>query len=216
MDKSLKDLLLEVWKNIIAYLPNVLGGLVLLLIGWVVGWVVKRVVIQLLVLLRFERLLTRFRSRSSLAKADIRYALYNFVGNVAFAIVFLVFLDLALGALKLVALSQLIETGVLFIPRFAGALAIFGIGFLIASRAAAAIHRALLKEKFPNHSLVARFAKSLIILFFSAMALVQLKIATVIVTIGFTALSVTLCIILLLIVIPLRSSLKEYFRPNDK
>jgi hypothetical protein len=216
MDKSLKDLLYDLWGTIVAYLPNVLAGLLLLLIGCLAGWVVKRVVIQLLALLRFERLLTRFRARSALAKADIRYALYNFIGNIAFAIVFLVFLDFALGALKLAALSKLIETGVLFIPRLTGALAIFGIGFLIAARSAAAIQHALMKEKFPNPALVSGFAKSLIILFFSAMALIELKIATIIVTIGFTALTVTLCIILLVIVLPLRESLRDLFKPDDK
>jgi hypothetical protein len=202
MDSNLKSLLYDLGQKIIGYLPNLLGGLFLLLLGWLIGWIVKRIVIQLLVILRFDRHFLRLRWRSSLTKADIRYALYNLVGNICF-------LNSALDALKLTILSKLIEQGVLFVPRLIVSLVIFGIGWLIAARTAKAVHHALIKEDVPSASLLSRFMKFIVILFFSAMALVELSIAREIVLIGFTALFVTLSVSAVLLLSRGRGSLKD-------
>jgi hypothetical protein len=209
MDKSLKSLFYDLGQRIIGYLPNLLGGLFLLLLGWLIAWIVKRIVIQLLVILRFDRHFLRLRWKSSLTKADIRYALYNLVGNICFFIVFLVFLNAALDAMKLTILSKLIEQGVLFVPRLVVALAIFGVGWFIAARTAKAVLHALLKEDVPSASLLARFMKFIIALFFSAMALVELSIAKEIVLIGFTALFLTLSVSAVLLLSRGRESLKN-------
>ena len=209
MDNNLKSLFYDLGQKIIVYLPNLLGGLFLLLLGWLIAWVVKRVVIQLLAVLRFDRHFLRLRWRSSLTKADIRYALYNLVGNICFFIVFLVFLNAALDAMKLSILSKLIEQGVLFVPRLIVALVIFGIGWFIAARTSKAVFHALIKEDVPSASLLARFMKFIVILFFSAMALVELSIAKEIVLIGFTALFLTLSVSAVLLLARGRGSLKD-------
>ena len=209
MDNNLESLFYDLGQKIIVYLPNLLGGLFLLLLGWLIAWVVKRVVIQLLAVLRFDRHFLRLRWRSSLTKADIRYALYNLVGNICFFIVFLVFLNAALDAMKLSILSKLIEQGVLFVPRLIVALVIFGIGWFIAARTSKAVLHALIKEDVPSASLLARFMKFIVILFFSAMALVELSIAKEIVLIGFTALFLTLSVSAVLLLARGRGSLKD-------
>jgi hypothetical protein len=209
MDNNLKSLFYDLGQKIIGYLPNLLGGLFLLLLGWLIAWIVKRIVIQLLVVLRVDRLFVRFRWKSSLTKADIRYALYSLIGNIFFFIVFLVFLNAALDAMKLTVLSRLIEQGVLFIPRLIVALVIFGIGWLIAARSSKAVLHALLKENVPSASLLARFMKFLTVLFFAAMALIELQIAKEIVLIGFAALFLTLSVSAVLLLSRGRGSLKD-------
>jgi len=216
MDKNFRDLIYDLGQKIIAYLPNLLGGLLLLLLGWLIAWVVKRIVIQLLVILRFDRLFVRFRWKSSLTKADIRYALYNLIGNIAFLIVFLIFLNSAMAAMKLTMLSKLIEQGVLFIPRLIVALVIFGIGWLIGSRSSNAVSHSLIKEGFPGASLFAKLFKVIIVLFFSAMALVELNIAKQIVLIGFGAFLLTLSVAAVLLIVESRESLKKFFSRDRK
>lgn len=215
MDKNFEDLFYNLWQKIIGYLPNLLAGILLLLVGWLIGWFVKRLVVQLLVILRFDRLLTRFRWKSALSKADIRYALYNFIGNAVFFVVFLIFLNSALDALNLLILSKLIEQGVLFIPRILIALLILGIGFLAASRTSSAVFNALIKENFPNYSLISRFVKFVIILFFAAMSLVELNLATEIVIIGFTTVMITLSLFTLLTAFAGKDSIKNFFKRDN-
>jgi len=194
MDKSIESPFFDFGQQIINYLPNLLAGILLLVAGWVVGWLVKRIIVQLLFVLRFERLFTRLRWRQALSKADIRYALFGFIGNIAFFIVFLIFLNSSLYAMKLTILSNLIERGVLFVPRLIVALIILGIGWIIAGRVANAVYIALIKENVQHYSLISRFTKSIIILFFSAMALAEIDIAIEIVIIGFTTVIISLSI----------------------
>jgi hypothetical protein len=192
MDRGIESPFFDFGQQIINYLPNLLAGILLLVAGWVVGWLVKRIIVQLLFVLRFERLFTRLRWRQALSKADIRYALFGFIGNIAFFIVFLIFLNSSLYAMKLTILSNLIERGVLFVPRLIVALIILGIGWIIAGRVANAVYIALIKENVQHYSLISRVTKFIIILFFSAMALAEIDIAIEIVIIGFTTVIISL------------------------
>ncbi len=195
MDNSIQGPFFDFGKEIIGYLPNLLGGFLLLAIGWFVGWLAKRIIIQLLVAFRLERLFTRVRWRQTLSKADIRYALFGFIGNIFFFVIFLIFLYTALDAMKLTVLSSLIQNGVLFIPKLIVALIIFGIGWIIAGRVSNSVYNALAKENVPNYSLISRFLRFAILLFFSAMALAEVEIALEIVIIGFTTIFITLAVL---------------------
>ena len=112
-------------QNIVDYFPNLIAGLLLIVIGVLAGWLIKRIVFQLCVILRIERLLGSFRWGGEFTKADIRHAFFRAIGNVVFFIVFLVFLNAALVAMKLSVLSNMIERSVNFIPRLIIALFIF-------------------------------------------------------------------------------------------
>jgi len=186
-------------QSIIDYLPSLLAGLILVGVGLLLGWIVKRVVFQLCVILRLERLLRAFRWGEQFSKADVRHALFNTIGNVAYFLVLLVFLNAALATMQLTVLSNLIERSVIIIPRLVIAMTIVGIGWVIARSVSLTVKKALTKEDIPRATLIARFTKSVLLLFFSAMALVELNIAREIVIIGFTVIIITLGIMSILI-----------------
>jgi hypothetical protein len=192
MGESLQTQFWEMGKEIIGYLPNLFAGILLVIIGWFLGWFLKRIVIRIAVLLRLERFLTRIRWGEDFSKGDVRYGFYNFIGNVAFFVIFIIFLDNAFRTWKLTVLSDLLEKGIYFLPRMILAITIFGIGWLIASWAAKSALKALRREDIPRASLIARLIKAVLIMFFSAMALVELNIAREIVIIGFATIFITL------------------------
>ncbi len=217
MDKNLESPFLDFGTQIINYLPSLLAGFVLLLVGWFVGWLAKRITIQLLIVLRFEKLFMRMQWRRALSKADIRYAVFNLIGNVVFFIVFLIFLNSALAAMKLTVLSTLIQQGVVFIPKLIIALLIMGLGWIIAARVSKSVYNALLKENLPHYSIISRFVKFVAVLFFSSMALVEIDIAPQIVIIGFTTIMITLGIILIAItVFSSKSSVNNFLNIVEK
>jgi Mechanosensitive ion channel, conserved TM helix len=217
MSIILQSPFIDLGQKILEYMPNLLAGLVLLVIGWIVGWIVKRIIVQLLNALKFERMFFRVRYRQAFSKGDIRFAIYNFVGNIFFFLIFLIFLNSALYAMKLTVLSQLIEKGVNFFPKLFISLIIFGMGWLIGNRVSIMIHTALIKENFPRQSLIARFVKFVIILFFSALALAELDIAIEIVIIGFTIIMLTLSAITIIsFFMGGKNSMNKYFDVSDK
>lgn len=195
MDRSLEGLLYRVGESAVGYLPNLLAGLILIALGLLLAWLAKRVTVQVCVVLHLDRILRRFRWGEGFSKADARYALFNWVGGTAAFVVCLVFFDAAFATMHLTVLSSLLERAVWFIPALAVALLIFGLGSIVAGRVAAAIQTALRREAFPRATLIARFSKLVLMLFFSAMALAQLDIARPIVIIGFTTIIVTLCLL---------------------
>jgi hypothetical protein len=187
-------------QNIVDYFPNLIAGLLLIVIGILAAWLIKRIVYQLCVIFRIERLLGSFRWGGEFSKADIRHALFRAVGNVAFFAIFLIFLNAALDAMKLSVLSNMIERSVNIIPRLIIALFIFGIGWILARGVATSIRRALFREGVPRASLIARFSNAVILLFFFAMALVELDIARIVVIIGFSVIIVTLALLTIILV----------------
>lgn len=199
MDTSLSSIFYGATEKIVAYLPNLVAGIVLLAVGWFLGWVIKRIVVRALAVLRFDRLFRRFKWGAGLSKADVRYAFFEFVGNIAFLIVFVVLLNASLVALQLSVLSDILQQGVMFLPKLLLAGLIFGLGWFIAGWIAGAVQKALTKEEIPRASLIGRFVKAMIILFVSAMALTELDIAREIVIIGFSATVITLCVLTIVI-----------------
>ncbi len=216
MDNSIEGPFFDFGKEIIGYLPNLLGGVLLLAIGWFAGWLAKRIIVQLLVAFRLEKLFTRVRWRQTLSKADIRYALFGFIGNIVFFVVFLIFLYTALDAMKLTVLSSLIQNGVLFIPKLIVAFLIFGIGWIIAGRVSSSVYIALAKENVPSYSLISRFLRFAILLFFAAMALAEIEIALEIVIIGFTTIFITLAVVAIVFAVTGgKSYINNFFKISD-
>ncbi len=199
MNTSLGGIFYGATEKIVAYLPNLVAGIVLFVVGWFLGWLVKRIVVQALVVLRFDRLFRRFKWGAGLARADVRYAFFEFIGNLAFIVVFLVLINASLEALQLTALSAILQQGVLFIPKLLLAGVIFGLGWFFAGWIAGTVQKALVKEEVPRATLIARFVKAMIILFISAMALTELDIAREIVIIGFSVTVITLGILTIVI-----------------
>jgi hypothetical protein len=192
METKVGDQFLGLADNIVAYLPSLLAGVILVLIGLVAGWIIKKILVQLSVLVRIDRFLRRSRWEADFAKADIRYGLYNLIGNIGFTLIFLLFLDNALVAWNLQILSDLLGKLILYLPKIIIATSIFGLGWLLSFWAQKSILKSLHREEIPRASLIARFVKVILMLFFSAIALVELDVAREIVIIGFATIFITL------------------------
>ena len=199
MNESLQSIFDSFSGNVIGYLPKLFAGFVLILAGWLLGWLAKRVIVQLCIILRLDRPARRFRWGRDFGKADVRLGVYNAIGNIAFLLVFLILLNSAVDAMQMTALSVVIQKSVLFIPRLLMLFLIIGIGWLVAGWVATAIQRTLTTEGVPRASLIGRLSRFNLRLFFAAMAIAQLDIAPVIVTIGFTVIFSVLGILTILI-----------------
>ena len=173
MGNNLQDLFGGVGQNIINYLPNLFAGILLVAVGWIIGWFVKRVIIQLAVILRLEKFLTGFRWGKAF-------------------IIFIIFFNDALNAWKLVIFSKVLEGAIFYLPRIVISLVIMLIGWMISLWTSNSIQKSLNREQIPRSALIAKFTKAVILLFFSAMALVELEIAQQIVIIGFATIFITL------------------------
>lgn len=185
MDNIFRNIFSNLAERFVNYLPDLFAGFLLIAFGLLVGWFVKRLVIQVSMIIRVDRVFLRFRWGESLSKADVRHAMFNLLGNIAFLLVFLMFLDFALSALKLTMLSNILQQAVFFFPKLIISIIILGIGWFISSWLSVTLQKSLLKEKMPRATMIARFIKGTLLLFFCAIALVELDVAREIIVIGF-------------------------------
>jgi len=165
MNDSFKPLFAEIARKLIALLPSVFGGFILLAVGCAFGWFAKRLVIQLALLLRLERFLVRFSWGQVFSKADVRYGLYRFLGNIAFAVVFLIFLDFAFLIWDLKIVSDLLAACILLLPKAVAAGIIFLVGWIVALRSAKSVQATLYHQKIPGSRLAGYFTRVSLIVF---------------------------------------------------
>jgi Mechanosensitive ion channel, conserved TM helix len=175
----------EVLSQVIAFIPALLAGLLVLVIGALAAWLADRIVVRLLVVLRVHRVAERFRWGEALRKGDVRHTFLSSVGALVGAMIFLVFLDRALALWQLTILSQLLERLVFLVPDLIVALVVLALGAFVASVVERAVRRALYEEEVSRARLISRIVRAAILVFTSAIALVQLKVAIELVKLGF-------------------------------
>lgn len=192
--ESVRDLI----SSLAGYVPTLLAGLVVVLLGLVVAWVGAKIVVRMLILMRLDRIIGRLGWGRALEKGDVRHSLFELVGSIFGVLVFLVFLENAVTIWKLAVLSRLLERLLGLVPQLFTATLIMLVGAGVATAVGRAVQRALHQEEFERAPLVARIVRAAILVVASAIALVQLQIAVGIVTgaflLAFGALALSLAL----------------------
>lgn len=180
MEQAYLKTLNNALSQVIAFLPAVFAALALLLLGMLAAVLVKKLVVRIGLLIRLDRLAGQL-----FAKGDVRHTFLNILGNIIGLIIFLVFLDNALIVVNLSALERLVQRLVIFIPSLIISGIIFGIGLLVANRVAHSTDQLLSGEGLRHGYAISRFIRAGILVFVTALVLLQLEISKEIVLYGF-------------------------------
>ena len=166
------------------YLPQLLGAILLVVIGYIVAKVIEGLVKRGLHAIKFDNALL-----SSSAGKYIHQVMNkpsNMVGTVSFWLVFLGFISLAVSALRIEALNNFIGTIYAYIPNVIAAVAIFLVAGAVSTAAVAFVTRVM--GSTPLSKTIATVVPSIIMSIALFMILNQLGIAQEIVLITYTAL----------------------------
>ena len=168
------------------FLPNILGFLVILLIGWIVAKVVRTIVNKALDRFGVDKALHSSSAGQYVERISPGAKPSHLIGAVAYWFIFLFALSAAIGALKIAALTDFIAQVQAFLPNIIVAVLIFVIAAALAGAVAGAV--AKLMGDTPTGKVVAAVVPGLILAIGLFMVLNQLKIAEEIVTITYAAL----------------------------
>lgn len=123
----------NMFNSVLAYLPNILKALVLLLIAWGIAVLAKKLIVKVLNKTGMERHLAKGRSP---ADPDYGKEKAKNIAQIAYFLVFLLFLPSILDALDMESVSgpiaNMMNNLLGFIPRLIGAGVILFIGYFIA------------------------------------------------------------------------------------
>jgi len=162
---------------IFAFIPKLIGFLVILLIGWLVAKALGKAVTLLLRKVGFDNFsnrigLTRFEQRMG-----IRLDPADFLGRIVFWFTILVFLVPALESLGLTSITLILNEFILYIPNVFVAILILFLGTLLATVVADIVRGATATAGIGNPNVFAEISRWAIILFATLMALIELEIA---------------------------------------
>lgn len=180
------DSLQQALDSFFGFLPNLLGFLVILVIGYIVARIVKGVLTKVLDKVGLDRALHSGTTGQYVEKVSPGASPSKLVGAIAFWFIFLGAISLAVSALKIPALTTFVSAIYGYLPNVIAAVIIFVVAGAIAGAVAALVTRTM--GDTPTGKLVASVVPVLIMAIATFMILNQLQIAPDIVTITYAVL----------------------------
>jgi hypothetical protein len=183
-------------NEIAVALPQIIGALLILLIGWIIARVVKRLSIKGLKLVRFNYLTEKSGIEKFLDKGGIKVSSIDVIGTLIYWIIMLVVILATLNSLKLTAASTLFNQIMLYIPNIIVAILILVIGIYLARLVSSVLVTSLKNMEEKTALTIGLVANYAIIVFTVFIILGQLKIAGSIVTYAFILIFGAICLAL--------------------
>jgi|YelNatPaOPRAMG01_1025707.scaffolds.fasta_scaffold11545_2 hypothetical protein len=167
------------------FLPRVLSMIVVIVAGYIVALLLKIFVRRVFGIASFRKYCDSAGITQMMRKAALPPPV-EFLSQLVFWVVWLVFIVLGIDALGISALRSQISQFFMFLPQIFVALVVLFIGLLIANFFSRATLLALTNANYPSARLLSSMVRLLIILFFVTMALEQVGLGRHVVLIAFS------------------------------
>jgi hypothetical protein len=185
-DKVVTQPLRDVFQKLVAFLPNLLTGIVVLAIGLVMAWLVKLLVVRICRLLKLDAAFARSGLVEALQRMAVKDTPAKLLGRMFFWLVTVLFSVLSLSVMRIPVIDRLLERFLLYLPNIFVALIIMAIGYLFGNFLGRAVLIASVNAGFKFSALLGKAVRTVVMLFSFAMALEQLGIGRSTVIAAFT------------------------------
>jgi len=175
----------QMLTRILAYLPVLLGALVILIVGWIVAKAIRRLVDWLLKTLRFDVLADKAGISEILKKGNLEISARELVSNIVYWLIIIMVLVMTVDALGLPKSSDILSSLFAYIPKVIAALLVLIVAMFLASFVSGIVRTAAGNAKLPKPEMLAAISRWAIIIFAITISLEQLGIAPLLVTATF-------------------------------
>jgi hypothetical protein len=172
--------------SLIGFIPNLVGCLIILFVGYVIARLVKAAVTKVLEAIGLDRVLSGSQAGAYVERVSPGARPSRLVGVVAFWFIFIYAIAAAVGALKIPALTNFMANVQNYLPNVIAAVLILVAGVALAGAAGGLVDR--LMGDTPSGRIARAVSPTLILAVVVFMVLNQLKIAPEIVTVTYVAL----------------------------
>lgn len=174
--QSLVGAMSALWQKIAAFIPNLIGALVVVILGFLVARLLDTLLSKLLAKLGLDRLMRGTGLNKMLARVGIKVPASALIGKIIYWFVLLVFLVSALESLGLERISATLDTLALYVPKvFAAALVLIA-GILLAQLLNSLVSGAAEGVGIDYAGALGRLAQGLVIIISISVAIGQLEI----------------------------------------
>ncbi len=175
----------EMLTRIMAYLPVLLGALVILIVGWIVAKIIKSIVNGALKVIRFDTLADKAGISEILQKGKLKITARQVVSGLVYWLVIIMVLVMAVNALGLSNASDVLASLFAYVPQVIAALLVLVVAMFLANFVSGIVQIAAGNAKLPKPDLLAGISRWAIMIFAVTIALAQLGIAALFVTTTF-------------------------------
>jgi len=162
-------------------IPNIIGALLLLIIGWIIAGIVGNLFAKLCRAVHVDTVSSRVGAAGFLEQTGTRLKASDILGEVVKWVIRLVFIEMAAEQLGMPQVSQIINQILGFVPNIIVAVIILGVGAFLGKLLGGIVHGAASEARLGNAGLLSRFTYGAVIAFAIIAALNELNVAPVVV-----------------------------------
>lgn len=178
----LNDSLGAFFTKAAAFLPNFLGALIILLVGWVIAKIVQWTVGKLLKAVNFDSFIDKAGAGKFLHKGGIKKSGSKLMSSLFYWVIMLTVLVTFFNSLGLEVVSNLLNSVILYIPNIIVSCVLLVVGMYLADFVGTLVVAALKNGNVENADTFGKIAKGAVIFFVGAIVLTQLGIGEAIIT----------------------------------
>lgn len=180
--------LTELLGTVAAFLPSLVGTIVLLAVGWLVSKLVELAAARTLARVGLDRAADRVRLSATLSQAGLSRPISSLVGRLLFWVLMLTFVLSAVETLGLEAVTRTIDRLIAFLPNVIAAGLILVLGLLLARFAGNVASSGAAAAGMPEARRLGAAANGATMLIVAVLSLDQLGIETAFLVSALTAL----------------------------
>lgn len=171
--------------KIMAFLPELIGAVIIFVIGLILAKLVKMAVVRLLRLVRFDAAADKTGIKGFLEKGNILKSASEIIGALVYWFMMILVLIASLDALGLPIVSDIMNDIFLYIPNVVAAIMVLILGILFANLISAIVRTAASNAGLTTAEGLGKVALYAIAFFAVSVALIQLGIGQEIVSAAF-------------------------------
>ncbi len=171
--------------RIATFLPSLLTGLVIIIVGVIIAWFLRKVVTRISLFLKIDNLSDSLGIVQVLKKSGYKEPLSRMIGQLIYWIVLLSFIIIGLDALKIPAVENLLTEFLLYMPNIILACIVIAAGYILGNFFGRAALIASVNAGLTISGLIGKFVKFAVFLMAATMALELLGIGRDTVIIAF-------------------------------
>src|SRR3989344_9102197 len=167
----------DLWAGAVAFIPQLVGALVVFIVGWIVAAIVGKVVADVLRRVQFNQLFDREGFRKALERAELKVDPSEFIGGIFKWVLLIVFVLAAVEILGLNQLAAFLGDVLGYLPNVLVASLIFVFAVVIADIVGKFLHATVESAQMGSGHYVAAIVKWSIWIFAVIAILLQLGVA---------------------------------------
>jgi hypothetical protein len=188
----------EFFIKLSAFLPQIIGAIIILIIGWLIAKIIKSTSIKLLKVIRLNVVTEKAGIDKFLQDGGMKKSSIEIIGSLFYWLIMLIVLLAALNSLGLSVASELFNKIVLFIPNIIVAIIVLVLGLFFAKFVAEVLITYIKNVGIGHAETIGKITQYAIIIFVVSLALTQLSIGKEIILTAFQIFFGAVCLALAL------------------